>query len=140
MKSVLFALLTLLALLKLPMGQDTAAPGFQMWIECVERGPYAGQAVADLSYQYDGTSAVTPEVFRAYGDTPTGQGYDLPLTIEPGQHERVLRFPVGAFQAVLLKLVLFNQLHVLAVYDDPQIPDCPSLTPVVTPEPTGANA
>ena len=139
MKSLLFGLLVLLAVLTVTQAQDVALPKFQMWVECVERGPYPGRAVANVSYRYDGLFPLLAEDARLSGDTATGQTIVMEFSVQPGEHLREMRLNVGAFKAVLIKVVLFAKLHVLAVWDNPDVPDCPlmpdaTLTPTARPD------
>ncbi len=133
MKHLLFLALAVMALLPV-QAQDVATPTFDMWVQCVERGPYPGRAVADVSYRYDGQFALMAEDARFYGDTETGDTVVFAFSIQPGEHPRELRVNVGALKAVLVKVVLFDKLHVLAVWDDPAVVDCPlGVEPTVTP-------
>lgn len=116
-------------------GQDVATPVFEMWVQCVERGPYPGRAVANVSYRYDGAFAIQAEDARYFGDTETGDTIVFPFSVQPGEHLRENRINVGAMKAVLIKIVLFGKLHVLPVWDNPDVPDCP-LLPEATATPT----
>lgn len=109
-------------------------PAFEMWVECIERGPYAGRAVADVSYRYSGEFPITAEDSRFFGDTTTGQTQVFDFRIQPGEHRRDTRLNVGAQKVVTWKVVLFGELHVVTAWDNPEVPDCgwetePSATP-----------
>jgi hypothetical protein len=135
MKLFLLALL-LIGLMPTRADSGAAVPNFQMWVECVERGPYAGRAWADVSYRYEGLFPILAEDARVYGDTETGNAIVFPFSLQPGEHLRDMRFNVGALKAVLLKVVFGGKLHVLAIFDDPERPDCPLLPePRLTPTP-----
>ena len=120
------------------LAQDgsTGLPQFSMWVECIERGPYPGRAVADVSYRYDGQFAVAAEDSRYFGDTETGGTIAFSFSIQPGEHPRDARINVGALKVVTWKVVLFDELHVLTVWDDPEIVTCPWAVPTVEPTPS----
>ena len=61
-------------------------PHFEMWVECINRGPYAGRADAELSYRYDGAFAIMAEDSRYYGDIGTDNIQLAPFAVEPGEH------------------------------------------------------
>jgi len=111
-------------------------PHFEIWVECVERGPYPGRADARLSYRYDGAFSIMAEDSRYYGDVGTEYIQLMPMVIEPGEHRNFVTIHVGAMKAVLWKIVFLDELHVLAVWDDPAVPDCPwQVEPTATPQP-----
>lgn len=133
-------LLILLLILPLVAAQDVqiALPEFAAWVECVERGPYPGRAVANLSYRYAGEFALVAEDSRYFGDTATGETEVFQFQIMPGEHSRMARVDVGALKAVLWKITLFEQLHVVAIWDDPTVKDCAwenTVIPTATPSP-----
>ncbi len=111
-------------------------PAFSAWVECVQRGPYPGQAVAYVGYAYAGEFQVTPEDSRLMGDTATGETTILNYPIEPGQHDQALIVNVGANKAVLWKIILFSELHVVAIWDNSEVKDCDWATPEPTLEAT----
>lgn len=135
-KSLLSAFMLVLA--AFPQDAQVTLPRFEMWVECISRGPYPGRADAEISYRYDGAFAIMAEDSRYYGDIGTQYIQLAPFAVEPGEHSRVLTFNVGAFKAVLWKVVFLDELHVLAIWDDPTIPDCPWQTPP-TPTPDLSN-
>lgn len=114
-----------LALVLLGWGFQTAAPEFSLWVECIERGPYPGRAVANISYLYAGEFPILAEDSRMFGDTSTGQTIIGSFSIQPGEHLRDTRINVGALKVVTWKVILFGQVHVVTVWDDPEIQDCP---------------
>lgn len=132
---LLGAALLLMAGVVIAQTPDNGLPAFELWVECVERGVYPGQAYANVGYRYDGAFTVTAEDARLFGDTSTGETIIAPLTIEPGEYPRFVRWNVGANKVVTWKVVLFDKLHVVTAWDDPQVADCPVGTP--TPMPTG---
>lgn len=109
--------------------QDNSTPAFSAWVECVLRGPYEGMAVAQIAYRYDGAFALPAEDSRYFGDTETGATIIWPFQVEPGEHLNAFQINVGAHKAVLWKIILFNQLHVVTVWDNPEVKDCPWATP-----------
>lgn len=117
------------------MAQEAAPPKLSMWLECVERGPYAGRAVANISYSFDGAFAIQAEESKLLGDTETGTTLSYPFSIEPGEHSRYLRVNVGALKVVVWKVVFGGELHIVTAWDNPEILDCP-LNAEVTPSPT----
>jgi hypothetical protein len=138
MSHIIRYLLILIVSTLIPSGvsaQDAPTPDFSVWLECIKRGPYEGMAQAHVAYEYDGEFAVTPEDSRLLGDTMTGETVILNYPIEPGEHLKALVVNVGANKAVLLKIILFNNLHVVTIYDDDQIPDCAwEVEPEATPQ------
>lgn len=131
-------LLFLALVLMLPgaTAAQSALPAFKIWVECVQRGPYPGQAVAKLSYRYDGEFRVVAEDARQFGDTSSGQTQVFAFSPEPGEHIKFTDIPVGANKVIVWKIILFEQLHVVTVYDDPTIADCDWI--IETPTPTAA--
>lgn len=105
-------------------GEQINTPYFEMWVECIERGPYAGRADAQVGYRFDGAFAIMAEDSRYYGDIGTDNIQLAPFAIEPGEHPDFMRFNVGAFKVVVWKVVFMDRLHVLTVWDDPVIDDC----------------
>lgn len=99
-------------------------PHFEMWVECVARGPYPGRADAQLSYRYDGAFAIMAEDSRYYGDIGLDNMQLAPFAVEPGEHH-FAQISVGAFKVVVWKVVFLDELHVLTIWDDPAIADCP---------------
>jgi hypothetical protein len=127
--------------LTIPSGQPdenlTPTPRFEMWVECVSRGPYVGRADAQLSYRYDGAFAIMAEDSRYYGDIGTQYIQLMPFAVEPGDHHQFTQVSVGAFKAVMWKVVFLDELHVLTIWDDPAIADCPwQAEPTATPDNT----
>lgn len=110
-------------------------PTFEIWVECVQRGPYPGQAMARLSYRYDGGFPVTAEDSRYFGDTSSGETQIFTFSIEPGEHIGFMAIPVGANKVMLWKIILFEKLHVVTIYDDPLVRDCDwdEFAPTATP-------
>lgn len=132
----------LLAILFLAAFQSTPTPptpAFSVWLECIQRGPYAGMAQARINYAYDGAFAVKPEDSRLLGDTATGETMILNYSIEPGEH-LALTLNVGAQKVQTLKVILFGKLYVVTAWDNPELPDCGwDVQPEVTPEMTAGN-
>lgn len=134
-KTRLLPFIAALALFLPHAAAQVELPTFEMWVECVNRGPYEGRADAELSYRYDGAFAIMAEDSRYYGDIGTDYIQLAPFAIEPGEHKRFMTIHVGAFKAVLWKVVFLDELHVIAVWDDPAIPDCPwQAEPTATPQ------
>ncbi len=134
----LFAWAILHCVLDVPItakAQDST-PAFSLSLECVLRGPYQGMAQAYIGYEYDGAFEVTPEDSRLMGDTTTGETIVLNYPIEPGKHDKALIINVGAQKVVTWKVILFDKLYVVTVYDNPDIPDCAWATPEPTMEAT----
>lgn len=121
--------------------QTAPPPALTLWLDCIERGPYAGRAVANISYRYEGEFSIQAEDSRLLGDTETGTALSLPFSIQPGEHLRWLKVNVGALKVVVWKVVFGGKLHIVTAWDDTEIPDCP-LNADVTPSPTpeGGNA
>lgn len=111
-----------------------STPFFSAWVECVDRPEY-GTPQAHIGYQYDGAVSVMPEDSRLLGDTATGETIILPYPLEPGEHLNAIVVNVGAYKAVLWKVVLNGNLYVVSAWNNPELPDCPEqLTPESTPE------
>ncbi len=128
----------LLSVLFLAAFQNVPAPFFSAWVECVQRGPYEGMAQAHIGYEFGGEFAVTPEDSRLLGDTATGETIIMPYPLEPGEHLKAMVINVGANKAVLWKVIVFDNLYIVSIWDNPELPDCPiELTPEATPEMTG---
>lgn len=135
MKTLLFVLLLIFVLMPTATAQD--APEFRVWIECVGRGPFPGRADAQIAYSYAGQFSIMAEDSRYFGDLGAVSEMVFPFAVEPGEHRRFDVVHVGALKAVLWKVVLFDELHVLAIWDDPTIPDCPFVDEATpTPEPS----
>lgn len=124
-KTRLPALFFVLAAFWQPTAAQVSLPAFEMWVECIARGPYPGRADAQLSYRYDGAFAIMAEDSRYYGDVGTAYIQLMPMAIEPGEHRKFTQVSVGAFKVVVWKVVFMNKLHVLTIWDDPAIADCP---------------
>ncbi len=141
MKHLLFLALAVMGLLPVqaqdgsagsPLG--VATPDFAAWVDCIERGPYPGRAVANVSYRYDGQFAIQAEDSRYFGDTESGNTIVFPFSVQPGEHPREIKINVGANKVVTWKIVLFDELHVVTAYDDAQVVDCPFVwEPTATP-------
>jgi hypothetical protein len=99
-------------------------PTFEIWVECVARGPYPGRADAQISYRYDGAFAIMAEDSRYYGDIGTDHIQLAPFAVEPGEHRKFTQISVGAFKVVVWKVVFLDELHVLTIWDDPSVEDC----------------
>lgn len=139
MSHKLYYLLIIVFLAAFQSTPPTPTPAFQVWLECVQRGPYEGMAQARINYAYDGEFAVTPEDSRLLGDTATGETMILNYSIEPGEH-LALTLNVGANKVQTLKVILFGKLYVVTAWDSPEIPDCGwDVEPEVTPEPVAGN-
>lgn len=108
-------------------------PAFSVWVECIQRGPYEGMATAQLAYQYDGEFTLAAEDSRYFGDTASGNTVIWTFQVEPGEHLNAFQVNVGANKVVTWKIILFGDLHVVTVWDNPEIPDCAWAT---MPEPT----
>lgn len=134
MKTLLLAIINLLLIAGMS-AQDSTAPELKVWFECVQRGPYEGMAQAHIAYRYAGEFAVTPEDSRLFGDTTSGETVILNYPIEPVTHEAALLLNVGANKVITLKIILFKQLHVVTVWDDPSVKDCAWVLPDGTPTP-----
>lgn len=117
-----------------PAFAQVELPHFDMWVECISRGPYEGRADAEISYRYDGAFAIMAEDSRYYGDIGLDNVQLAPLAVEPGEHH-FAQIGVGAFKVVVWKVVFLDELHVLTIWDDPDIPDCPWQEPAATPTP-----
>lgn len=101
----------------------------------MERGPYAGRAVAYIGYRYEGSFSIQVEDSRLLGDTETGTTLSLPFAPQPGEYPHWLMVNVGALKVVTWKVVFGGELHVVTVWDNPEVKDCP-LNAEVTPTPT----
>lgn len=126
-----FAARCALGLPLIASAQDNT-PAFSAWVECVLRGPYEGMATAQIAYRYDGEFPLPAEDSRYFGDTETGNTIIRPFQVEPGEHLNAFQINVGAQKVVTWKIILFSQLHVVTAWDNPEVKDCPW----VTPEPT----
>jgi len=122
------------ASLTIPFGQSDL-PTFEIYVECISRGPYPGRAEAQLSYRYDGAFPIQAEDSRYYGDIGIGNVQIMPFVVEPGEHRKFTQVSVGAFKVVVWKVVFMDELHVLMIWDDPSVGDCAWDEPEPTPTP-----
>lgn len=133
MKRIILIALLMAVSTTIILANDTT-PEFSAWVECIQRGPYEGQAVAHVAYSFAGEFEVIPEDSRLLGDTTTGDTIVLNYPIQPGEHRAAILVNVGAQKAILWKIILFKNLYVVTIWDDPQVQDCPWVLPDVTPE------
>lgn len=116
-------------------GEQVTMPTFEMYVECIGRGPYPGRADAQIGYRYDGAFAIMAEDSRYYGDIGLDNMQLAPFAVEPGDHH-FAQVSVGALKVVVWKVVFMDELHVLTIWDDPAIADCPwQAEPTPTPTP-----
>lgn len=134
-KPTLLFLICLFLCTGITQAQEAAPPELRIWLECIERGPYAGRAIANFSYSFGGGFAIQAEDSKLLGDTETGTTLSYPFSIQPGEHARFLRVNVGALKVVVWKVVFGGELYVVTAWDNPEVMDCP-LNAEVTPSPT----
>lgn len=135
-KLLKWALLALVLFLVSGASAQDAAPAFSAWVDCIERGPYAGRAIAAVSYRYDGEFPIQAEDSRFFGDTETGETITFPFSVQPGEHSHEMRLNVGAFKVVTWKVILANRLYVVTAWNNPEIPDCQWIEPTLEPPET----
>lgn len=137
-KTLGIALILVLAAFSQSITAQVNLPDFEIYVECISRGPFPGRADAQLSYRYDGAFSIMAEDSRYYGDIGLDNVQLVPFAIEPGDHH-FAQVSVGAFKVVLWKVVFMDELHVLTIWDDPTIADCPWQTPEPTATPDSTN-